>query len=156
MGRRKCRVILSLMVAGCIVLTGCKKEAEQIVSKPMDTLKGGAVAASPTPSPTARRTPRPSASASPAPTNIDEFVKGIEDDEFQAMPVWQQVGVVAALSAGVLAVIYWIIRCCRKPKEEVSDDVGAGLGKPSASEAAALKAAQDKKTADAAAAGAKA
>jgi hypothetical protein len=127
MGRRKCRVILTLMVAGSIALTGCKKEAEQIVSKPLETVKGAGVAASasPTPSPTVRRTATPS----PAPTNDDEeFVKGITDEELEAMPVWQQVGIGGALWAGVVAsavvVGYWIYkRFCRKPVEVASDDI---------------------------------
>jgi hypothetical protein len=123
MGRRKCRIILTLVVAGSIALTGCKKEAEQIVSKPLGEVKGTAVAVRHTPTPT----PSASPSASPIPTD-EEYVKGEFDEN---MPVWQQVGNVLVLTAMAVIVIYWILRWCRKPAPVVED-----AGVPSVSGAA--------------------
>jgi hypothetical protein len=85
MGRRKCRVILTLIVAGSIALTGCKKEADQIVSKPLDTVKGSAIASSPSPS--VRHSPTPSPSASPATELTDGQALGRWDLYWEALRV---------------------------------------------------------------------
>jgi hypothetical protein len=83
--------VLVLVFAFSIALTGCKKEAEQIVSKPLDTVKGAAVAASASPTPTPSQTvirtatPTPSASASPIPAD-KEALKGAGEEIYN--PLW--------------------------------------------------------------------
>jgi hypothetical protein len=111
MGRRKCRIFLALTVAFSLVLTGCKKEADQIVSTPLGEIKG-AVAASP--SPTVIHTPSPSASAIPT---DEEYVKGAVgagvaeyDDDLATIGRWVAVGVFSALA---LAIVHAIYRMCK-------------------------------------------
>jgi hypothetical protein len=135
MGRRKCRVILTLIVAGSIALTGCKKEADQIVSKPLDTVKGATVAASasptPKPSPTVRRTatPRPSASpsASASPILTDkETLKGAVEEEIYN-PLWLKV-LTGFLALAMVALLGFAIYGVGMGGDVVEDETSSDLG----------------------------
>jgi hypothetical protein len=59
--------VLFFVMAFSLVLTGCRKEANQVVSRPLSEAQGIVVAASPTPTPT----PRPTRSPTPTPSPSD-------------------------------------------------------------------------------------
>jgi hypothetical protein len=106
--------VLIAVMAFSIVLSGCKKEADQIVSKPLEAVKGSVVAASstptPRPSPTVVRTatPRPSASASPIPSD-KEVLKGAVEEIYN--PIWLRVvsGLIALAMATLLGVAIFYV-----------------------------------------------
>jgi uncharacterized lipoprotein NlpE involved in copper resistance len=103
--------VLVLVFAFSLVLTGCKKEADQIMSKPLSEAQGSVVA---------HHTPTPS----PIPTD-EEYVKGAVgagvaeyDDDVATIGRWVAVGVFSALA---LAIAHAIYRMC---KDGGGDDAG--------------------------------
>jgi hypothetical protein len=137
------RSLLVLFLAFSIVLGGCKKEADQIVSKPLDTVKGSAIAASPSPSPTVIQTSTPTPSASPSPVADDEeYVKGAAGagiDE-AGMPIWRRVAIGVVAIGAIAFVIYGIYRLRHRGADDLEEAIVRG-----AHEAAVAKSLEEKR-----------
>jgi hypothetical protein len=73
MRRRECRIFVVLAMAFSLVFAGCKKEADRVVSRPLNEVQGSVVA---TPTPTPSPSPSVRATVSPTPKGADDISFG--------------------------------------------------------------------------------
>jgi hypothetical protein len=111
--------LLIIVMAFSLAFSGCRKEAEQIVSRPLNEVKDSVVVASPTPTPTP--IPSPSPSGSPSPTEVNKVLWDLVGGAGELLYMWA----VAFAIAGGAAVLILAYHVYIAPRFQQFDDEAA-------------------------------